>query len=460
MTCPLNLLPAPSLEVSELFQTVPAKALPLSIATRKSKTLGWEKNSGRYGAAQLSNQILYPLDGVSFKSGTNNQMLGYGYCALPLTEPKTTTAGSDSPSGNHCWTLFFQAKNFSGPVCFFTPYHWAKYSVTKPGVNGLCFDSSLLKVNSTYQRETNVVPVKKWQAPDGDTYYRITPYTMAADKDMIGRYGSMPMTIDGTKWNQLTRWFAGDAEKPVSAPFGKIGKEIHLRKSKGGNLAYKIDGTRIKTGDFARSKITKDASAAAFEWFGDLISKKDGLVQIPEYYRLKKGAKSIEAIPVNAVPTKSKLTRVRFPEDVKDGFRFPGFITEPIRTPLHPDYKYRDKIVDAWRTPGPSAGPFVTKLSDGSQAVYYWYKFNEQPAILNSDMDEGERELIQKRVELLHRHWSSKARFFPEPTQKLASLDEGLIVTPPKGMEVGYVPICAHQQKAGQQLPRFERVSR
>ena len=283
---------------------------------------------------------------------------------------------------------------------------------------------------------------------------------MAVDKDMIGRYGSMPMTIDGTKWNQLAKWFAGDTKKPVSAAFGKIGKEIHLRKSKGGSLAYKIDKIPIKTSDFARSKITKDASAAAFEWSGDLIKKQDGLVQIPEYYRLKKGAKSIEAISVDAVPAKSKLTKVRFPEDVKDEFRFAGFVSDPIRTPLHPNYQYRDKIVDAWRKPGPSAGPFVTKLSDGSQAVYYWYKFNEQPAILNSDMNEAERELIQKRVELLHRHWSSKDRFFPEPAQALASLDEGLIVTPPKGMEVGYVPICAHQQQADQKLPRFKKVRR
>ena len=442
------------------FSNGPGQGNPSFNRTRKSKTLGWEKNTGRYGAAQLSNHLLYPLDGISFAAGTNNQMLGYGYCALPLTEPKSTTAGSDSPSGNHCWTLFFQTKNFSGPVCFFTPYHWAKYSIKKPTVNGMCFDSSLLKVNSTYQRETNVVPVKKWQAPNGDTYYRTTPYFMAADKDMIGRYGSMPMTIDGTKWNQLTKWFEGDTKKPVSAPFGEIGKEIHLRKFVGGNLAYNIDGTRIKTSDFARSKNTKDVSAAAFEWSGDLIIKNDGFVQIPEYYRLKKGAKAIEAISVDTVPAKSKLTSVRFPAGVKDKFRFPGFVTDAIKTPLHPNYQYRDKVVDAWRKPGPSAGPFVAKLSDGSQAVYYWYKFNEQPAILNSDMDDAERELIQKRVELLHRHWSSQARFFPEPAQELASLDAGLMVTPPKGMEVGYVPICVHQQKADQKLPKFEKVSR
>ena len=75
-------------------------------------------------------------------------------------------------------------------------------------------------------------------------------------------------------------------------------------------------------------------------------------------------------------------------------------------------------------------------------------------------MDQAERELIQKRVELLHKHWSIKDRCFPEPAQPMASLDEGLILNPPKGMEVGYVPICVHQQTAGEKLPRFRKVSK
>ena len=205
----------------------------------------------------------------------------------------------------------------------------------------------------------------------------------------------------------------------------------------------------------------KDVAAAAFRWQGDLIQRyDDDLVQIPEYYRLKKGSKRIVPIAVEEVPAASNLADVRFPEDVKKDFKFLGFGNGAIKTPLHPGYKYRDKIVNAWLKPGPSAGPFVTNLSDGSQAVYYWYKFNEQPAILNSDMDETERAMIQKRVELLHQHWSIEDRCFPEPKQPIASLDEALIVTPPKGMEVGYVPICVHQDKIGKKLPEFKKVNR
>ena len=91
------------------FSNGPGQGVPAFNRSRNTATLGWEKNLGRYGAAQLSNCLLYPLDGVGFKEGTNNQMLGYGYYALPLTEPKASTAGAEVPSGNHCWTLFAKA---------------------------------------------------------------------------------------------------------------------------------------------------------------------------------------------------------------------------------------------------------------------------------------------------------------------------------------------------------------
>ncbi len=440
------------------FSNGPLQGSPGYNRTSKQPSLGWEKNVGRYGAAQLSNRLLYPLDGVPLGVDTNNQMLGYGYYALPLTEPKLTTAGKEIPTGNHCWTLFLQTSNFSGPVCFFTPYHWSKYSLKNDKVIGKGFDNSPLTVNSIYQRETNVVPAKKWTAPNGDTYYRTTVYTMPADGDNIGRFGSLPMTLDSTKWEQFKSWFDGGSPAPTE--FAK--KEIHFRKFKRANLAFKLDKkVRVATGSFARSKNDKDSSAAAFEWQGDLIKRFDkNLVQMPEYYLLKKDAKAAKPIPESDVPTESKLTGLKFPEDVKQDFNFKGFNSEPVTTPLNPDYKFSNDITSSWSKPGPVAGPFKAKLSDGSQVVYYWYKFNEQPAMLNSDMDEAERELVQKRVELMHESWSGNDRYFPKPAQKLAAMDKGVMVTPPKGLEIGYVPICAHQQVVGEKLPKFPKANR
>ena len=57
-----------------------------------------------------------------------------------------------------------------------------------------------------------------------------------------------------------------------------------------------------------------------------------------------------------------------------------------------------------------------------------------------------EREALQKRVELLHRDWTKDREYLPPPTAgKLADLDPAVLVTPPKGLEIGYVPIVTRQ---------------
>ena len=49
-------------------------------------------------------------------------------------------------------------------------------------------------------------------------------------------------------------------------------------------------------------------------------------------------------------------------------------------------------------------------------------------------------------VEKIHRAWTKDREYLPKPAiGKLADLDPALIVTPPKGLEVGYVPIAVRQ---------------
>ena len=60
----------------------------------------------------------------------------------------------------------------------------------------------------------------------------------------------------------------------------------------------------------------------------------------------------------------------------------------------------------------------------------------------------------------MHESWSGNDRYFPKPAQTLAAMDKGVMVTPPKGLEIGYVPICAHQQVVGEKLPEFPNADR
>jgi hypothetical protein len=78
--------------------------------------------------------------------------------------------------------------------------------------------------------------------------------------------------------------------------------------------------------------------------------------------------------------------------------------------------------------------------------TYYWYRFADQPALLNADLTDAEREGLQKRVEKLHRNWRLDQDYLPPPTLgQLAEIDPALIVTPPQGLEIGYVPIATRQ---------------
>jgi hypothetical protein len=79
--------------------------------------------------------------------------------------------------------------------------------------------------------------------------------------------------------------------------------------------------------------------------------------------------------------------------------------------------------------------------------TYYWYRFADQPALLNADLTDVEREAMQARVEKLHRHWTKDRNYLAPPANgKLAALDPALVVTPPRGLEIGYVPIVTRQE--------------
>jgi hypothetical protein len=53
---------------------------------------------------------------------------------------------------------------------------------------------------------------------------------------------------------------------------------------------------------------------------------------------------------------------------------------------------------------------------------------------------------LQSLVEKIHAAWPINREYIPEPTfGELVSLDKNLIVTPPKGLEIGYVPIAIKQ---------------
>ena len=177
-----------------------------------------------------------------------------------------------------------------------------------------------------------------------------------------------------------------------------------------------------------------DDTTYGYKWAKEAVTKDGRLVTLPEYYRLEKDKKDKEqwvVVSAKDVPAETGLAKVEFPKRR-------GADRRPYVTP--------DEADSCWKKPGPAAGPFEAKLGDGSVVTYYWYRFADQPALLNADLTAAERESLQKRVEMLHKKWTKDREYLPPPTVgKLADLDPAVIVTPPKGLEIGYVPIVTRQ---------------
>lgn len=407
------------------------------------KGRNWKKPAGHYAVAQLSPWVVWPPDGLNLKQGTCGELFGYGYLPLPLTAPKKTTAGKDVPTGNHCWTLFLNTGNFKGPVAFFLPYFWSRPSVENPNLAGLFLDTRPSQPNKAVQMETQHIPAFISKDANGITYARVAPTffpgTPGGEAVLIHRISAYSKAA---LWDSVQAWF--DGGPAATGAIDPKASALHKFDSKGGATwrIYPPNTAKDKKAPLAwnsfATPVAIDDFSYGYRWAKDSVTKADvkegTLVTLPEFYRLDKNQKGQDqwvVVDQKDVPAETGLANVKFP-------RRPDVTPEPYVTP--------DEADSSWKKPGPAAGPFQATLGDGSVITYYWYRFADQPAVLNADLTDNERESLQKRVELLHKQWTKDREYLPPPTTgKLADLDPALIVTPPRGLEIGYVPIVTRQ---------------
>jgi len=398
----------------------------------------WQKPAGHYAIAQLSPWVLWPPDGLNLKQGTAGELFGYGYLPLPLTSPKSATAGTDVPTGNHSWTLFLNTGNFKGPVTFFLPFFWSRPTVTQPHLAGLFLDSRPSDPNKAVQMETQHVPASLGRDKNGTMYARVAPTQFPGASDTnVPLIHRITAYSKAALWDDVEAWFAGGPE--ASGRIDVRESAVHPFEGKGGATwrIYSRGTERDKRVPVAWSSfatpVALDEATYGYTW-SDAVSRSGATVTLPEYYRLVQDARNRDQwVVVNPqdVPAETGLTRVEFP-------RRRGADRRPYVTPEDPE--------SCWKKPGPVAGPFESKLGDGSVVTYSWYRFADQPALLNADLTDAEREVLQKRVEQLHRHWTREREYLPPPTVgRLADLDPGVLVSPPPGLEIGYVPIVTRQ---------------
>ncbi|MCD6288193.1 MAG: hypothetical protein J7M12_03670, partial [Candidatus Hydrogenedentes bacterium] len=240
----------------------------------------WNNPRGKYGVAQLSPYVLWPPDGLNLKQGTCGQLFGYGYLPLPLTTSKSSTAEKNVPTGNNCWTLFLNTRNFKGPVAFFTPYFFSRPTVDNPSLAGLFLDTRPSQPNRPLQMETQYIPSVQATDKKGETYARIAqtlfPLGPSGDSVLVHRVTSYSKKA---LWDGVKAWFEGGP--PVSGAIDPQGTAIHRFPGRGG-ATWKIytPGTAkeekrpIDWHSFA-TPIAPDPNTFGFRWNDRLVAKED-----------------------------------------------------------------------------------------------------------------------------------------------------------------------------------------
>tara|TARA_B100001769_G_scaffold44879_1_gene31615 strand:- start:350 stop:2155 length:1806 start_codon:yes stop_codon:yes gene_type:complete len=385
------------------------------------------------GIAQISNTLLYAPDGITFRRGANGSFLGQAWMNLPLT------SGVSGQVGKNNWTLFLNAKNFSGPTVYVTPEAWFRITdgyepASKRGLDSKLFDINRvwaladeigivngLLVSSSPKSDgtcpcSNFIRIPKMNYPvdefgrtiyhqDLKTYYKTSIYDSIKNYINTGAAISS-INLDHKEHNNFEQLNFDDAD---------FGWRIKDKEINDLNKILSVD-------------IFEKGKAWGIKW----TDQKNAGV-FPQYFVEKVNSIEILEAPYSDEFINTDLLEVVLPPNPSGDNPYTGI--DSYEPPSN-----------GW--PNPENGKtYEAILNDGSSILYGWYKFIDQPSIRKLNLTEEKRRILQSVVEEIHRtNWGTKNPVLQPPTTgDLVFIDDALILTPPKGFEVGYVPITLSQ---------------
>jgi hypothetical protein len=370
----------------------------------------------RLGVAQLSNRLLIPPDGLPFEGHPNGEFLGYTWMALPFTDATTNAP----PTGDQSWTCFLNAANFKGPIAFYIPETWSKIGkiFNEPYLYDRGLDARPGNIGGGAM-EVNTVPGFNATDARGTTYTKLPKLQFPVDAQ-----GRAYLVQDVTYYSKAALYDAfkswRDGGPACSGKFGTDGEW----KPKLNTHTPRFDqaGRKIASVEHVFDTRIFVGNIWGLQWFTNTISASGGF---PQYF--KQAGEEIIPVAAVEVPAETDLPSQQF-KLARFGL--------PYTSPTN----------GAWSKPGPKLGPFTAKLADGSVVTYSWYRFVDQPSFQQYHCSAEKEAKLQALVEKLHANWPIDRDYMAPPTRgKLVALDTALIVTPPKGFEVGYVPIVTRQ---------------
>ena len=368
----------------------------------------------KMGIAQLSNRILLPPDGMTFIDNPDGKLLGYAWMALNFMDAKP----GPPPTGEQCWTLFLNASNFKGPIAYYIPETWSKISKDYPLDHKRGLDARP-GVMGGGAMEINTVPRMDYTTSGDTTFYKIPKlFFPVNEKGQTLLVRDVKYYSKKALYDNFTSW--RDSKSTCSGKFDREGTWEPVLTTK--MPPFDQQGTKLSQLESIFTTSILSENVFGMQWKKNEITKAG---EFPQYFR-QVGNQDRIPVAESTVPTVLRNSEFKLAE-----------WGSPYTSPRS----------GSWTTPGPASGPIEVKLSDGSTVTYYWYKFIDQPSFQQFNWSKDEKRKLQAFVEKIHKEWLSNQNYMAPPQNgELASMDPALIVKPPAGMEIGYVPIVTGQR--------------
>lgn len=157
---------------------------------------------------------------------------------------------------------------------------------------------------------------------------------------------------------------------------------------------------------------------------------RTGRCGMPQYYR--------NGYPVDPSRASSALRNAQFEEEsaLQEHFAYDALNVEP-----------RGGCRDS---PGPASDTlYCSKTLDNTWVGYRWYKFVDQPGLVQQRLTQTQKNFMQARIETLHKMVPSSVSKWINgrnaEAEGMARMDPAAITEPPDGLKIGYVPIILYQ---------------
>lgn len=426
------------------------------------------------GAVRVANTFVVPNDFVSFDDEDVNGFMGYMLSRTPI--------GKRSPTDDaNSWTILIDAANFSGPVMYMSSWFWdsrvnwhpqsvswsdprALLGYVAQGFEGRIGGIQVVDADGITWRRTN-----RWAFPkdvvDGAMTDTSTLFTGHSQYNTDWAVEAMEPMLSGT----------GDAD--TQTPAAIRAKAMSEREAPGG-------GCHLPDPEHANLRLEMETEEGEVIWQGfgvagpaDTPAAQSATEAAHCHTRLDLDTSKLDCtttegwceghryVKLNADGTSpTAVASAEVPESIKAALDLRAF--EPTRKNdgsfLGPPAETEEACFDS---PGPApADPrlYCTRTKSGNWLGFRWYRFVDQPELnqVFASLPEDERDLakcfMQARIERLHTAQQSGTdlpRWFDAPQGGEAlpgpkvSIDPALLVTPPAGLEVGFVPIPVYERK-------------